>query len=69
MEKLCDLLEKCFPRNSKLVIDTFLQKLLKYCKGSDALRCRLCEKDVPPNVNSLKNHLYQHPRYRWAFYF
>ncbi|KAI6183678.1 hypothetical protein M3Y97_00514800 [Aphelenchoides bicaudatus] len=64
MAKLCGILENCFPRNSKLVIETLLKKLLKSCKGSDALRCKQCDKDVPSNVTSLKNHLNQHPRYR-----
>ncbi|KAI6172468.1 hypothetical protein M3Y98_00976500 [Aphelenchoides besseyi] len=64
MSYLCDLLEKCFPRNSKLVVDTLLNRLIKTCEGNENLHCRVCEKDVPANITSLKNHLTQHPRYR-----
>ncbi|KAI6216453.1 hypothetical protein M3Y99_01820100 [Aphelenchoides fujianensis] len=64
MGDLCDLLERCFPRNAKLVVDTLVNRLLHACEGLETLHCKVCDKEIPSNFNSLKNHLTQHPRYR-----
>ena len=64
MGKLCVLLERCFPRNQKLALDTLLTRLVKASKGRSLLQCAICLKDVSNTLAALKQHLSLHKRFQ-----